>query len=143
MVFSSLNLLWALTKSALSPRSCPKHRSIATPALKPKRASSLLEPRRRVRLRQCGSVDLPSQNLVQNRQSRDTVTCIPAHTEQRFVKVAEVRIICTKSGSIVILLPPTHQQGSRSDQGHQMNQRCTMVTKLIFRSEPHACPKQV
>ena len=55
----------------------------------------------------------PSQNLVQNRQYRDTVTCLPAHTEQRCVKVAEVRIICTRSGSIVILLPPTHQQGSK------------------------------
>ena len=40
---------------------------------------------------------LPSQNLVHNRQYRDTVTCFPAHTEQRFVKVAEVRIICTRS----------------------------------------------
>ena len=56
------------------------------------------------------TVDLPSQNLVQNRQYRDTVTCIPAQTEQGFAKIAEVRIICTRSGSIVTLLPPTHQQ---------------------------------
>ena len=67
-------------------------------------------------------VDPPSQNLVQNRQYRETVTCLPAHTEQRSAKVAEVRIICTRSGSIVILLPPTHQQGSRDNQGHQLNQ---------------------
>ena len=40
------------------------------------------------------TVDLPSQNLVQNRQYRDTVTCIPAHTEQGFANIAEVRIIC-------------------------------------------------
>ena len=85
------------------------------------------------------TVDLQSQNLVQNRQYRDTVRCLPAHTEQRFVKVAEVRIICTRSGSIVILLPPTHQQGSRNNQRHQMNQRCTMMTKLVLCSEPHAC----
>ena len=84
-------------------------------------------------------VDLPSQNLVQNRQYRDTVTCLPGHTDQRFAKVAEVRIICTRSGSIVILLPPTHQQGSRNSQGHQMNQRCTMMTKLVLCSEPHTC----
>ena len=84
-------------------------------------------------------VDLPSQNLVQNRQYRDTVTCLPAHTEQRSAKVAEVRVICTRSGSIVILLPPTHQQGSRNNQGHQMNQRCTIMTKLVLCSEPHAC----
>ena len=52
-------------------------------------------------------MDLPSQNLVQNRQYRDAVTCLPPHTEQRFAKVADVRIIYTRSGSIVILLPPT------------------------------------
>ena len=85
------------------------------------------------------TVDLPSQNLVQNRQYRDTVTCLTAHTEQIFAKVAKVRIICTRSGSIVILLPPTHQQGSRNNQGHQMNQRCTIMTKLVLCSEPHAC----
>ena len=85
------------------------------------------------------TVDLPSQDLVQKRQYRDTVTCLPAHTGQRFAKVAEVRIICTRSGSIVILLPPTHQQGSRNNQGHQMNQRFTIMTKLVLCSEPHAC----
>ena len=84
-------------------------------------------------------VDLPSQNLAQNRQYRDTVTCLPAHTEQRFAKVAEVRVICTRSGSIVILLPPSHQQGSRNNQGHRMNQRCTIMTKLVLCSAPHAC----
>ena len=89
------------------------------------------------------NVDLPSQNLAQNRQYRDTVTCLPAHTEQRCVKVAKVRIICTGSGSIVILLPPTHQQGSRNDRGHRMNQRCTIRTKLALRSEPHACAQQL
>ena len=36
---------------------------------------------------------LPSQNLVQNRQYRDPVTCLPAHTEQGFAKVADVRKI--------------------------------------------------
>ena len=36
------------------------------------------------------NVDLPSQHLVQNRQYRDTVTCLPAHTEQDFAKVADV-----------------------------------------------------
>ena len=38
------------------------------------------------------NVDLPSQNLVHNRQYRDTVTCLPAHTEQGFAKVADARI---------------------------------------------------
>ena len=52
---------------------------------------------------------------------RDTVTCLPAHTEQGFAKVADVRKIFSKSGSIVTLLPPTHQQGSRNNQGRQMN----------------------
>ena len=85
------------------------------------------------------SVDLPSQNLAQNRQYRDTVTCLPAHNEQRLVKVVKVQIICTRSGSIVILLPPTHQQGSRNNQRYRMNQRCTIMTKLVLRSEPHAC----
>ena len=85
------------------------------------------------------SVDLPSQNLAQNRQYHDHLTFLPAHTEQRFVEVAKVLIICTTSGSSVILLPPTHQQGSRNNQGHQMNQRCTIMTKLVLRSEPHAC----
>ena len=85
------------------------------------------------------TVGLPSQNLVQNQQYRDAVTCLPAHTEQRFAKVAEVRIICTRSGSIVTLLPPTHQQGSRNSQGHQMNQRCTIMTKLVLCSDTHTC----
>ena len=90
--------------------------------------------------RRCRSVvDLPSLNLVQNRQYRDAVTCLPAHTEQKIVTIAKVRTICTRSGIIVILLPPTHQQGSRNNQGHQMNQRCTIMTKLVLRSEPHAC----
>ena len=61
------------------------------------------------------SVHLPSRNLAQNRQCRDTVTCLPAHNEQRLVKVVKVPIICTRSGSIVILLPPSHQQGSRNN----------------------------
>ena len=43
--------------------------------------------------------------LHKNRQYRDTSTCLPTHTKQRFVKVAKVRIICTRSSSIVILLP--------------------------------------
>ena len=85
------------------------------------------------------TVDLPSQKLVQNRQYRDTVTCLPAHTEQISAKVGDIRIICTRSGSIVILLPPTHQQGSTNNQGHQMNQKCTIMTKLVLCSEPHAC----
>ena len=34
-------------------------------------------------------VDLPSQNLAQNRQYRDTVTCLPAHNE--LVKVVKVQ----------------------------------------------------
>ena len=41
-------------------------------------------------------MDLPSKSLAPNRQYRDTVTCLPAHTEQGFAKVAEVRIICTQ-----------------------------------------------
>ena len=75
-------------------------------------------------------VDLPFQNLAQVRQYRDIVTCLSAHNEQRLVKVVKVQIICTRSGSIVMLLPPTHQQRSRSNQGYQMNQRCTIMTNL-------------
>ena len=67
------------------------------------------------------TVDLPSQMHVQNRQYRDAVTCLPAHTEQGFAKVADVRIIYTRNGSIGIPLPPTDQQGSRNKQGRQMN----------------------
>ena len=67
------------------------------------------------------------------------LTCLPAHNEQRLVKVVKVQVICTRNGSIVILLPPTHQQGSRNDQRYRMNQRCTMTTKLVLCSEPHAC----
>ena len=48
------------------------------------------------------------------------------------VTVAKVRILCTRSGSIVILLPPTHQQGSRNNQRHRMSQRCTIMTKTCF-----------
>ena len=83
-------------------------------------------------------VDLPSQNLTQNQQYRDTVTCLQAHTEQRFAKVAKVRIFCARSGSIVILLPPTHQQGSRNKQGRQMNLRCTIMTKTACLC-PNSC----
>ena len=36
-------------------------------------------------------VDLPSQSLARNRQYRDTVTCLPTHTEQKIVTVAKVR----------------------------------------------------
>ena len=67
-------------------------------------------------------VDLPSQNLAQNLQYR----------EQKLVKVVKVQIICTRSGCIVTLLPPTHQQGSRNNQRYRM-------TKLVLCSEPHAC----
>ena len=87
----------------------------------------------------CVCVDLPSQNLAQNRQYRDTIMCLPAHNEQRLVKVVKVQIICTRSGRIVILLPPTDQQGSRNNQRYRMNQRCTIMTKLVLCSEPHAC----
>ena len=55
------------------------------------------------------SVDPSSQNLSQNRQCRDTVTCLPTHTEQEFVTVAKFRIIRTRNGSFVRPLPPTHQ----------------------------------
>ena len=79
-------------------------------------------------------VDLRSQNLVQNRQYRDTVTCLPAHNEQRFVKVADVRIICTRSGCIVILLPPTHQQGSRNNQGHIPKTGCRRMPRTARRT---------
>ena len=84
-------------------------------------------------------VDLPFQNLAQVRQYRDIVTCLSAHNEQRLVKVVKVQIICTRSGSIVMLLPPTHQQGSRSNQGYQMNQRCTIMTNLNRMPVPNSC----
>ena len=84
-------------------------------------------------------VDLPFQNLAQVRQYRDIVTCLSAHNEQRLVKVVNVQIICTRSGSIVMLLPPTHQQGSRSNQGYQMNQRCTIMTNLNRMPVPNSC----
>ena len=32
-------------------------------------------------------VDLPSQSLAQNRQYRDTVTCLPTHTEQNLSRL--------------------------------------------------------
>ena len=39
----------------------------------------------------CGAdvvvVDLPSRFFIQHRQFCDTVTCLPAHTEQGFAKV--------------------------------------------------------
>ena len=53
--FSSLNVSWALTWSASSPRTHPTRKSNATPALKPN-APTLLEPCWRVRLRQCYSI---------------------------------------------------------------------------------------
>ena len=49
------------------------------------------------------TVDLPSPSLAQNRQYRETVTCSPMQPEQEIVTVVKVRIICTRSGRIVIL----------------------------------------
>ena len=79
-------------------------------------------------------VDLPSQNLAQNRQYRDTVTCLPAHSEQRLVKVVKVQVICTRSGSIVILLPHNTPTGikKRSEipnepKMHDDNKTCFCV----------------
>ena len=64
---------------------------------------------------------------------------LPVHNELLLVKVVKVRIICARSGNTVILLPPTHKQGSTCNQGYRMKQRCTIMTKLVLRSEPHAC----
>ena len=50
------------------------------------------------------TVDLLSPSLAQNRQYRVTVTCLPTLTGQGNVKDAKVRILCTRSGSIVVLL---------------------------------------
>ena len=88
-------------------------------------------------------MDLPSQNLVQNRQYRDTVSCLPAHTEQTSAKVAEVRIICTRSGSVVILLNQhtNRHQGTIKDTSepkmHDNDKTC-----LVFRTAclcPNSC----
>ena len=92
------------------------------------------------RVRAIQRVDLPFQSLAPNRQYRDTVTCLPTHTHRTgIVTVAKVRIICTRSGGIVILPPPTHQQREKNDCGRPVNQRCTTMTKLVLRSNPHAC----
>ena len=61
-------------------------------------------------------VNLPSQNLAQNRQYCDAVTCLPAHNEQRLVKVVKVQMISTRSGSIVILLPPTDHRDQETNK---------------------------
>ena len=64
-------------------------------------------------------VDPSSQDLSQNRQYRDTVMCLPTHTQDKVVAVVMVHIIFPRSGSIVVLLSPTHQHEGKttSDAG--------------------------
>ena len=54
-------------------------------------------------------------------------------------KVAKVQILCARSGSIVILLPPKTPTTAKGDRGYRVNQRYTIKTKLILVSNPRAC----
>ena len=85
------------------------------------------------------AVDLPSQSLAQYQQFRDTVTCLPTHTEQKIVTVAKVQIIRTRNSSIVILLPRKTPTATTNDCGHRKNQRCMIMTNFLLCSEPRAC----
>ena len=58
---------------------------------------------------QAPTVDLSSQSLAKNRTCRDTVTCLLAHTGQYLPVFEMIRILYTRSGSIVILRPPKRQ----------------------------------
>ena len=79
------------------------------------------------------SVDLPSQNLAQNRQYRDTVTCLPAHNEQRVVKVAQGSNNLHQKWQYRDTAPTNDtNKDQETIEGHRMNQRCTIMTKTCF-----------
>ena len=84
------------------------------------------------------TVDLPSPSLAQNRQYCGTVTCLPAHRTGSCHSYEGPNNMYQK-WQCRVTTPPTHQQGETNNCGRRVNQRCTIMTKLVLCSNPHAC----
>ena len=91
------------------------------------------------RLQVQGNVWIFRLRIFHNIDSIVILSRVYQHTQDKVVAVAKVPIISPRSGSIVVLLSPTHNNERDTNQGRRMNQRCAIRTKTFLQSNPHAC----
>ena len=126
-----------------APSSTPIATHVAFHSVMPTVQRCLDSERMSWRLATVQCVDLPSQNLPQKRKiSRYCGQSKVPSTQANQWLSRFVRIICTKHGSIGILLPPTPKQTGTMSWKH-VNQRCPITTKWFYFPTRKPVPKQL